>query len=358
MQQKMMYYIYIVRLKFTSPVRFGADYSGIGIEGAQPFVHSDTLFSALCNAWVRFGIFTHDELAIYGEKFLLSSASFYVYKGSATYFMPKPFIPCVWLKGLKTSKKEKLEKIIKKTHWVTSGMFKHWLNPSPPSGIFQEIPNMLVDAIDYGSLFHERIVARHAQDRLTNASNLFYETLYEFKDTPTCGLYFLVALKDASFEEKFNLGLKALSKIGLGGKRCFGLGRFEVSNGNGVLCPIETDGSELGFILETGSNSLRCLFSLSLPTQIEIDNLMSISDDKVAQYDIVLRKGWTFSSVNLCQMKRQTIYMLSEGSVFEESLCPSGRIENVAPLDGQNNIDFPHHVFRFGKSFSVPLKSY
>ncbi|NTW83690.1 MAG: type III-A CRISPR-associated RAMP protein Csm4 [Chlorobiaceae bacterium] len=349
---------YIVRLKFTSPIRFGADNSGIGIEDSQPFVHSDTLFSALCNAWAKYGILTNDELALCCETFVLSSTSFYAYQGSATYFIPKPFIPSIWLKELKSSKKEQLEKIIKKAHWVTSDMFKHWLDPKPPSGVFPDNPNNLSEKLDYGSLFRKHIVTKHTQDRVTAASNLFYESQYEFKDAPTCGLYFLVSLKNDLFKEKFNLGLKALSQIGLGGERNFGLGRFEIGNGNGILCPIETDGSNLGYLFDVGLSTLRCLFSLSLPTQAEADTLKGITNDQVAHYDIVLRKGWTFSSVNLYQMKRQTIYMLLEGSVFEESLCPVGQIENVAPLDEQNNIDFPHPVFRFGKSFWVLLKSY
>jgi len=53
---------YIVRMKFISPVRFGADCSGIGIENAQPFVHSDTLFSALCNVWAKYHILSSDEI--------------------------------------------------------------------------------------------------------------------------------------------------------------------------------------------------------------------------------------------------------------------------------------------------------
>ncbi|RXK80699.1 hypothetical protein EST62_12420 [Chlorobaculum sp. 24CR] len=100
------------------------------------------------------------------------------------------------------------------------------------------------------------------------------------------------------------------------------------------------------------------MFSLTLPTNAEVETIKSINNQQVAQYDLTLRKGWTFSSLNLFQMKRQTVNMLSEGSVFEENLCPVGKIENVAPLDEKMNEDFPHPVFRYGKSFCVSLKSY
>ena len=349
---------YIVRIKFTSPFRFGADNSGVGIEDVQPFFHSDTLFSALCNAWARYRILDNVSIALCGEKFLLSSSFFYSYKESAVYFVPKPLISCSWLKGLKCSQKEQLEKIIKNARWVTSDMFKHWLNSNPPDGIFEENPSKLSDLLDCGSLLREHIVSKHSQDRLTDASNLFYEGQYEFKETPPCGLYFFVTLNDLSFKETFNLGLKALSKIGIGGERSFGLGRFEVNEANGLLIPVENDGSNLGFLFDDYFHLYRCLLSLSLPAKSEIDNLITDTDTKVIQYDLVIRKGWTFSSVNLYQKKRKSIYMLSEGSVFEKDLCPAGRIVDIAPVDNEYNLIFPHPVLRFGKSFSVPLKFY
>lgn len=354
--QQMTYYI--VRLKFTSPVKFGADNSGIGIDNTQPFVHSDTLFSALCNAWAKYGILSNDELSECGEKVIISSTSFYVYKVGAIYFVPKPLITSAWLNELKCGKKEQLEKIIKKATFVTSEMYKHWLDPDPPDNVFADNPDTLSKRLDYGTLFRKHTVAKHAQDRLTGASNLYYDGKCEFKSAPTCGLYFMVGLKDDLFKEKFNQGLKALSQIGLGGERNIGFGRFEVGNGNGVLCDIETDGSNLGFLFELTASKYRCLFSLSLPTKAEVDTIKGIGKEHIAQYDITLRKGWTFSSLNLCQMKRQAVSMFSEGSVFENNLCPVGKNENVVPLDEKNNEDYPHPVFRFGKSFSVSLKSY
>lgn len=351
---------YIVRLKFTSPVRFGADSSGIGIEKAQPFVHSDTLFSALCNAWAKYHILSSAEIATCGSKFLLSSTSFYSYHSG--YFLPKPLAPCAWLNELKSSEKERLEKILKKSAWVTAEMFRHWLNPNPPKDVFSEDSKVLSKKLDYGTLYREQIVAKHAQDRLTSASNLFHETQYAFKNSASddpCGLYFFVSLKDESFKDTFDQGLKALSQIGLGGERNFGLGRFEVDDFvNGFLCPIEDDGSELDFLFEDTPSSQKCLLSLSLPTEAETDTLKKVTGTHILHYGLALRKGWTFSSVNFHQMKRQTLYMFSEGSVFENDLCPAGRIEDVAPLDEQENKNFPHPVFRFGKSFSVPLKSY
>lgn len=351
---------YIVRLKFASPVRFGADSSGIGIEKAQPFVHSDTLFSALCNAWAKYHILSSKGIESCGSKFLLSSTSFYSY--DSDYFLPKPLVPCAWLNELKSLEKEQLEKILKNTAWVTSEMFLHWLNPNPPKGIFFENPQDLSKKLDYGALYREHIVAKHAQDRLSGASNLFYETQYAFKNSEydePCGLYFLVSLKDESFKENFDQGLKALSQIGLGGERNFGLGRFEIDDiENGFLCPIEDDGSELAFLFEDSPSSQKCLLSLSLPLESEINTLKKVADKNIVRYGLTLRKGWTFSTGNFYQMKRQTVYMFSEGSVFEYDLCPAGMIEDVAPLDEQKNKNFPHPVFRFGKSFSVPLKSY
>jgi len=241
-------------------------------------------------------------------------------------------------------------------------MFLHWLNPNPPDEVFSEEPNRLSKKLEYGALYREHIVAKHVQDRLTSESNLFHKTQYAFKnidyDDP-CGLYFLVSLKDESFKEPFDQGLKALSQVGLGGERNFGLGRFEIDDfANGFLSPIEDDASELAFLFEDSSASLKCLLSLSLPYESEISTLIKLTKSNILHYDFILRKGWTFSSINFHQMKRQSVYMFSEGSVFEKDHCPIGRIDDVAPLDEQKNKNYPHPIFRFGKSFSVPLKSY
>ena len=46
-----MYCFY--KIKFDSPVRFGAERPGIGEEKADYFCHSDVFFSALCNEVVH-----------------------------------------------------------------------------------------------------------------------------------------------------------------------------------------------------------------------------------------------------------------------------------------------------------------
>lgn len=354
---------YFVKLRFTSPVRFGADSSGIGIEEAQAFIHSDTLFSALCNAWIKFNILKASELESAGDSISLSSTSFFSnnFNGSPTYFLPKPKIPCVWLENYMGDNKKELEKILKKAQWIPTKMFEHWLNPKPPANVFENKSDKLSKALAYGSLYQEQVVAKHAQDRLTSASNLFHQTQYQFKQTDS-GLYFFVSFGDNETEEeyktKFNEGLKALSQTGLGGERNFGLGRFEVKTGFGELLSVEN--SDLSFLFQQNpqSNALQCLLSLSLPIDAEINNLQNATEKQKVFYDLTPRKGWTFSSANLYQMKRQTISMFSEGSVFENDLCPKGTIANVAPIDSNKQVDFPHSVYRYGKSFTVPLKTY
>ena len=41
--------VYIVRLKFSSPLHIGADIPAIGEETVQDIIHSDTIFSAIIN---------------------------------------------------------------------------------------------------------------------------------------------------------------------------------------------------------------------------------------------------------------------------------------------------------------------
>ena len=88
-----------VKLKFTTAVHFGADESGIGTEAVQPFLHSDTIFSALCNAWAKFRILSDHDLSELKQcfdtapPFKISSAFPYLRSGPPLkYFLPKPIL--------------------------------------------------------------------------------------------------------------------------------------------------------------------------------------------------------------------------------------------------------------------------
>lgn len=358
---------YLVKLRFVSPVRFGADLSGIGIEEAQPYIHSDTLFSAFCNVFVKFGILKDSQLQEFGNQVSISSTFFFSnnfnFKATPVFFLPKPKIPCSWLEKLNSDRKKELEKILKKAQWVPSAMFEHWLNPSPPKDVFSEKPDELINFLAYDTLYKEELITKHAQDRLTAASNIFYQTQYRFKYSD-CGLFFLVSFmgkkSEQDFKYKFSQGLKALSQVGIGGERNFGFGRFEVRHGFGELMPIND--TPLRFLFSQNlpdiARQRQCLLSLSLPTKTEIEKLQSGADKQEAYYELTPRRGWTFSSATPYQMKRQTVSMFSEGSVFTSDVCPKGSIVNLAPLNSSNEFDYPHPVYRYGKTFAVPLKSF
>ncbi len=343
---------YLVKLSFTTPVRFGADEMAIGVEKAQPYLHSDTLFSALCNAWIKFGIFSGEDLSKVKEHILLSSTSFYSSNSEIGFFLPKPKIPCAWLHSLKHKDKAKIEKLIKQAQWIPLQMFKNWLIHTPEEGVFSKDETELRKKLDYGQLFEENIIAKHSQDRLTAASNIFYQSQQTFIENKNAGLYFFVGLDEnqkdiKNIKDKFNKGLLSLNRLGLGGERNMGLGRFRVDSDskNGILISIEQN-SPFYFLFGT-SLHYQCSLSLSYPSNDEIEILKTSNED--FYHDLILRKGWTFSTQNFFQMKRQTVSMFSEGSVFEHSIAPKGITINLSPPD------FPHPIYRFGKTFLVTI---
>lgn len=76
----------------------------------------------------------------------------------------------------------------------------------------------------------------------------------------------------------------------------------------------------------------------------EFDTLRPVS------YQLVQRKGWSYSSVVASQLKRQTVTMFSEGAVFRDK--PKGVLADVTPDD------FPiHRVYRYGVPISLPIKT-
>jgi len=349
---------YIVRLRFLTPVHFGSDEAGIGVENVQPLLHSDTIFSALCNAWAKFGILTAKELQELKQSFdtsppfKLSSAFPYRPKGAGTeFYLPKPVMSTkqfeIFGNEMRPEQKTEWKKWLKKTHFISSGYFEKWLKDE------QFIQEGWIDELKaWKEIMVEEIRPQHAQDRLTMASQLYYlgEIFFEQEQDYDCGLYFMVQFPmDEIWKDKLSKGLKALSDLGLGGERHFGMGRFKCDdNEYGTLVPID-EHPPLHFLTESTIHSNHyCVLSLFYPTVTE-QKMIQKNVSSVA-YGLVQRKGWVFSSTTLLQMKRKTVNMFSEGSVFSiPGFTPQGTIIDVKPNG------FPHPVWRFGMALSVPL---
>ena len=68
----------------------------------------------------------------------------------------------------------------------------------------------------------------------------------------------------------------------------------------------------------------------------------------IKAYQTVLRKGWIFSMSSAKQMKRKTLRMFKEGSIFGNQ--PKGKLVDVTPPGFDD-----HRVCRWGKALSVKM---
>jgi CRISPR-associated protein Csm4 len=321
---------YIVRLRFNGALHVGRDDAGVGIEGVQPYTHSDTLFSAFCNVW------SGDEA---GEKAIeaakegnppirLSSAfPYYADKKNPNkfiYFLPRPLLPV-------STSFNVYARTVKQTSFLSLDQFEGWARGDIIDDVGAE--HHRLGYANHSELYIEQVRPRHASSRITMTSAIYHCGEIFFRDG--AGLYFLAETSDLDLLQN---SLNRLSHSGLGGERSIGYGSFKYD-----IPELITEGSRFGKLRSISGNA-SCLLSIYYPDKGEIAEIQSLA----LAYGTVLRKGWFYSKSAKEQGKRKTCRMFSEGSIFRS--LPKGRILDVRPHG------MKHQVFRYGMAMSLPIK--
>lgn len=330
---------HIVSLKFHSPLHVGTDDPLIGIEGVQPTVHSDTLFSGMINVWARLpggsaprvedviGEFEREE-----PPFRVSSC--FPYYG-ADWFLPRPLT--FHKEHYDPSKRWRYSKPVKEHRFIPYRYFRNWCaGQTVLKEVAGEMPEM-------SRAYTQTVIPRVALDRVNFLSQIFHCGLVYFSEG--CGLYFLLEVQDDEWLTHIDLVLRLLGESGIGGERSLGCGRFTHEL---LLKDIEKQDSNWADIFsDTRDANAHCLLSLYYPRESE--QTMFQNAGKRLAYGIVPRRGWTYSSVVDKQLKRRSCNMLGEGSVVPKK--PVGELARVTPCG------FPgHEVYRYGYAMSVPIK--
>ncbi len=329
---------YLVRLHFNGPLHIGHDEAGIGVEAVLPYLHSDTLFSAFCNAWSSYGEGRNILKDIDESKVPVLFSSTYYYHGrhtgsgvNYTYFLPRPLLP--YPSGFGP-----LAKTVKNTEFITLNQFSSWAQ-----GRINDFGSAQHNGIgskenSYKELYTMQVRPRHAQDRQTMSSSIYHCGEVFFRGRPNeSGLYFLAATdnKDALFT-----ALEILQQWGFGGVRSAGYGKFNYD----LEGPL-SETSEFGRILfsEREVSDAHCLLSLFYPA------INERTPENLLAYRTVMRKGWFHSASEGVSLKRKSCYMITEGSVIRGK--PVG-----ANLDLKPKAFNSHPVYRCGLAFSLPVK--
>lgn len=313
----------LVKLRFQSPIvtdlSQGEEFKGI--------IHSDTLFSAIFNHWVKFKPF-ENRAAINkfidgfnsGPPLFRISSAFPFWENN--YYLPTPI--------------------------GTSELYMTTLENVPflelddfidlAAGNFDKIEKKrLANPLD--ELLVNLTAPRVTIDRITTSTNI-YETTSWFVSKGG-GLYLLIDLNDNSFRDVLEVSISLLGEHGLGGDRSTGYGIFVPE-----IIDISTDQSWLDLFKNRNGESVNyCTLSLCC-TPGDSDEAK-----QAASYQIVTRKGWIISSSSFKQMKRKQCKMFAEGSLFKAPI--KGQIVEVTPAEFEPE----HDVYRYGLAMTVALLS-
>uniref|UniRef100_A0A7C3ZQ56 CRISPR system Cms protein Csm4 n=1 Tax=Archaeoglobus fulgidus TaxID=2234 RepID=A0A7C3ZQ56_ARCFL len=157
-------------------------------------------------------------------------------------------------------------------------------------------------------------------DRVTSNSGIYYLTAVKFGDNS--GLYFMVDGNDGLIKK----ALKFLQDEGIGGKRTWGLGKFEMKED-------EIQIRESGEFYTT--------LSLTYPTSL----------DSVVYWKPVVRGGWINTAK--ATIRKPKVIMASEGSIFNEA--EEGDVINLSIAYSDLSKETGHDVYLNGRSFLVRM---
>lgn len=281
------------------------------LDASSPIIHSDTIFSAICNIWAR--VFGKEDLELMLNKyqfenpFIVSSA--FPYCGDV-FYLPKPFMMA------NVDIPEDKRKEFKKMTVLPKQFFEKYVGASLKE---EELINALKEIKSDISIDH--YMPKVAIDRKSSSTELF--SFSENRFNTQSGYFFFYECSD-EYIEKFKNTMAILSDEGIGGKKTWGCGQFKHEF-------IKID-------LNLPESDTYCLLSLYYPDNEKLTSSCS--------YNLIERGGWIVSQITT-KIKRNNVYLLSEGSVFD--FKPKGKLVNVAP-EG-----FPHKVYRNGIAFAIPV---
>jgi len=326
---------YIFKMRFESPVSFGAVNSTAGSRNVNYYAHSDTLFSAISNEWIRvFGIESFNnmlELTRKGEILFSDLLPFL----NEELFLPKPII-FIDKDREKTIKKNDSseKKILKKLEFIPITKYIEYLN---------FVSSDIEFPFKIKSFVEENVVWKMSKTYSKNTMPYVVDS-YIFKEN--AGLYFIAKLPDDLINDFYEIFLSS-GLSGIGGRKSSGFGKYVEADD-----PIELAESDFeewkvyksDYILskmlaEKGE------YYVSLSSIIpEIDDIKILKEDN-SYYSLIKRNGFVYSDNYSKNMsKRKQIIMMNSGSCFKSKI--KGEILDLS--DGGN-----HPVYKYGKGIFI-----
>ena len=329
------------------------------LESVSPYLHADTLFSALCNVYAQ----VHDDAEgfinlVQSGRLRFSSGFFAVecswLPGRYLYFVPRP--PLRYGKGEADPKKLRRIKFVSlgvldrigrelrmgeipatdvdltalPTLGAAFACTPEELGPDAPAGL---------DEARFHSVETETHVKVHQltrTDALYQEANLTFRTArLDTSGTPEAAAHvrghFYVLCKHALDPDEWRrfLGcVRILADEGVGGSRSGGCGQFEAV--------------EVRDDVPVPASPRAALFLSLAPTVPEDENAFTAA----RVYDLTTRAGGHAGPA-----RHRRVRMIREGALFARPI--GGRLVEVTPDPGE--VRLPHPIYRSGLSFTLPL---
>lgn len=309
----------IVKLHFTAPVHIGE--LGVGLEESELVLHSDTIFNAICNALAKLnGLeWVTDFLEEFNENPYFRISSGFPFIGD-TLFFPKPRNRA----NINEELQQKYGKRLKKTDYLAKEYFERWIGGDELS----EEDLKEITGLDISKYCKKTLLPKVSIDRTQAESNIYFLGSVRFKRNS--GLWFLIDCDNSDYKTIVLPALRLLQHDGIGGKRAWGYGAFELEDDTIDINLPDTD--------------THLLLSLYYPE----DNEKRLFALKESRWDFVLRGGYAHPyGIKESQQKPQML-LIREGSVFGEK--PSGKL-----IEYGSHIEGLHKLYHYGLAYTIPI---
>ncbi len=335
---------YVYCLRFKGPVHFGT--TGIGLEDTLERLSSDSLTSALINAFSIMG--GADEaisaLTAKSPAFLLSSLFPYGKSendSGTVYALPRPLSkpPLASHEIARDFGKD-----LKKVRYLDASDFAAWIGGRSLSR--EQVGEVLTRSEHLGKhwdkdsgagWFALELRPRVALDRVSQNSNVWHCGVLHFQKD--AGLFGLVTINDDSWENDLSSAFSLLGDLGIGGERTYGMGTFDF----GGFEPLD----KAWTLVSEMQGEQYVLLSSYFPADDERDMLM----DSLIACDFRETRGYVVSGRMPTTFKRKRVRMIAEGSVLRAPL--QGKMVVVSP-DSSEALGLNHPIYRSGLAFILP----
>lgn len=322
----MNYYIY--PLRFLTPVHFGDTSEGGNLETISSTLGSDVLFGACCHEISHnTGLLQSFIDSVKEQHIVLSSLFPYcIDNGEYQLYVPTPImqidsteLPITSFAETKRVATE--QKKIKKIEYIRASQLQNFSQYIESDTSQKHMP-----------IFGAKQAMTQVNMR-GEKSRPYYVGSYQFMSNT--GLYIIAGFIDDDSRELFEVILELLGLSGIGGKRSGGYGKFELADDSIQLESegIYKDDSALYELLHNNQGNMMCI-SACVPTSDEVATL------KQGSYKLQKRGGFVGSAGSMTQVKRNSYYVVKEGSV-----CPKALVGQMLTIT-RNTL--PHPVYRNG----------